>query len=122
MKFNKLAGLGIASILLFGSVGESLINTKPVQALEVSNNTLVASNDFVQAKKIVKVKSRRRRHHGIRGFRNNRRRNLKRNFRRNYNPVFINRGRRNHRNDVKFDNTFSTGNDFHEGFGRVRLF
>ena len=131
MKFNKLAGLGIASIVLFGSVGESVINTKPAQALEVSKDSLVASSNFIKANKIIKVKARRHRgrgfrrsfkRHGRRNFRHNRRRSFRRNFRHNYNPIFINHGRRNHRNHVHFDNTFSTGNDFHESFGRVRLF
>lgn len=118
MKLNKLAGLGIVSIILFGSVGESFINTQPAQALEDSNDSLVASSNLIKAKKVVKVKSRR----GRRSFRHNRRRNFRGGFRRNYNPAFINHGRRNHRNHVHFDNTFSTGNDFHERAIRVRLF
>ncbi|AFY55836.1 hypothetical protein Riv7116_3378 [Rivularia sp. PCC 7116] len=121
MKFNKLAGLGIASLILFGSIGE----IAPVKALEVSDNSLVTSNNLVLAKKVIKGKSRRHRrniHSRRRRFRRNRRRALRRNFRRNYNPIFINRGRRIHRNHVHFDNSFSTGNDFHESFGRVRLF
>ena len=130
MKLNKLAGLGIASIVLFGSVGESLVNTQPAQALEVSNDSLVASNNFIKANKIIKVKARRHRgrgfrrsfkRHGRRSFRHNRR-GFRRNFRLNYNPVFINHGRGIHQNHVHFDKTFSTGNDFHESFGRVRLF
>ena len=32
MKFNKLAGLGIASIVLFGSVGQLTLNAQPTQA------------------------------------------------------------------------------------------
>lgn len=115
MKLNKLAGLGIASIVLFGSFGESFINTQPAQALEVSNNSFVASSNLIKAKKRIKVKTRRR---GRRGFRHHGRRG----FRRNYKPAFINHGRRIHRNQVHFDNRFSTGNDFHESFGRVRLF
>lgn len=123
MKLNKLAGLGIASIVLFGSVGESLINTQAVQAFEVSNNSLAASTNLIKAKKRIKVKTRRRRGRGFRrSFRHNRRRSFRGNFRRNYNPVFINNGKRIHRNHVHFDNNFSTGNDFHESFGRVRLF
>ena len=121
MKLNKLAGLGIASLVLFGSIGE----TAPVKALEVSENSLVASNNLVLAKKAIKGKSRRHRRirRNRRGrFFNNRRRAFGRNFRRNYNPVFINRGRRIHRNHVDFDNSFSTGNNFHERFGRARLF
>ncbi|MEO1431425.1 MAG: hypothetical protein AAFV71_20675 [Cyanobacteria bacterium J06633_8] len=114
MKFNKLAGFGIASLVLFGSIGE----IAPVKALEVSDNSLVTSNNLVLAKKVIKGKSRRHR----RRFRRNRRRAFRRRFRRNYNPIFINRGRRIHRNHVHFDNSFSTGNDFHESFGRVRLF
>ncbi|MGB6295221.1 MAG: hypothetical protein WBF90_03430 [Rivularia sp. (in: cyanobacteria)] len=119
MKLNKLAGLGIASIVLFGSVGEYFINTQPAQALEVSNNSFVTSSNLIKAKKRIKVKSRRR---GRRGFKHHGRRGFRRGFRRNYNPAFINHGRRNHRNHVHFDNRFSTGNDFHESFGRVRLF
>ena len=121
MKFNKLAGLGIASLVLFGSIGE----IAPVKALEVSDNSVVASNNLVLAKKVIKGKSRRHRrirHNRRRRFFNNRRRAFKGNFRRNYNPVFINRGRGIHRNHVHFDNSFSTGNNFHERFGRARLF
>lgn len=121
MKFNKLAGLGIASLVLFGSIGE----IAPVKALEVSDNNIVASNNLVVAKKVIKGKSRRsrriRRNHRRR-FRHNRRGAFRNNFRRNYNPVFINRGRNIHRNHVDFDNSFSTGNNFHERFGRARLF
>ncbi|MDY6897319.1 MAG: hypothetical protein SWZ49_04480 [Cyanobacteriota bacterium] len=120
MKLNKLAGLGIASLVLFGSIGE----IAPVKALEVSDNSLVASNNLVVAKKVIKGKSRRHRRirRNRRGrFINNRRRAFRGNFRRNYNPVFINRGRGIHRNHVNFDNYFSTGNNFHESFGRVRF-
>ncbi|MCJ8281867.1 MAG: hypothetical protein MJK14_18930 [Rivularia sp. ALOHA_DT_140] len=121
MKFNQLAGLGIASLVLFGSIGE----IAPVKALEISDNSLVTSNNLVLAKKVIKGKSRRHRrirHNRRRRFIHNRRRAFGRNFRRNYNPVFINRGRNIHRNHVNFDNSFSTGNNFHESHGRVRLF
>ena len=121
MKFNKLAGFGIASLVLFGSIGE----IAPVKALEVSDNNVVASNNLVLAKKVIKGKSRRHRRirsNRRRRFIHNRRRAFGNNFRRNYNPIFINRGRGIHRNHVHFDNSFSTGNNFHERFGRARLF
>ncbi|MBV6627870.1 MAG: hypothetical protein KI793_33930 [Rivularia sp. (in: Bacteria)] len=121
MKLNKLAGLGIASLILFGSIGE----IAPVKALEVSDNSVVTSNNLVLAKKVIKGKSRRRRrirHSRRRRFRHSRRRGFRSNFRRNYNPIFINRGRRIHRNHVNYDDSLSTGNNFHESFGRVRLF
>ncbi|MEL6461207.1 MAG: hypothetical protein AAFQ91_23740, partial [Cyanobacteria bacterium J06621_15] len=105
MKFNQLAGLGIASLVLFGSIGD----IAPVKALEISDNSVIASNNLVVAKKVIKGKSRRhrriRRNHRRR-FINNRRRAFRGNFRRNYNPVFINRGRGIHRNHVHFDNSF----------------
>jgi len=43
MKLNKLAGLGIASIVLFGSVGLSSINAQPTQAQTVGQSIRVAS-------------------------------------------------------------------------------
>ena len=43
MKLHKLAGLGIASLVLFGSIGE----VAPVKALEISGHNVVASNNLV---------------------------------------------------------------------------
>ena len=120
MKLNQLAGLGIASLILFGSI----IEVSPAKALEASSNSVVASNNFIVAKKIIKRNSRphrRIRHTRRRRFVRNRRRGFKFNFRRNRNPILINRGGI-YRNHVKFDNSFSTGNSFQESHGRVRLF
>ncbi len=55
MKFNKLAGLGIASIVLFGSVGQLAINASPAQAqrarqgvtIAKKSQSLIASGSFV---------------------------------------------------------------------------
>ncbi|MEO0934550.1 MAG: DM13 domain-containing protein [Cyanobacteria bacterium J06641_2] len=55
MKFNKLAGFGIASILLFGSVGQLAINASPAQAqragrsvrVAAKSQSLIASGSFV---------------------------------------------------------------------------
>jgi len=55
MKLNKLAGLGIASIVLFGSVGLSSLNAQPAEALKarqtitvaVKTQSLIASGSFV---------------------------------------------------------------------------
>ncbi|MDJ0736666.1 MAG: DM13 domain-containing protein [Nostocaceae cyanobacterium] len=43
MKLNKLAGLGIASIVLFGSVGQLAINAQPAQAIKATQTTTVAA-------------------------------------------------------------------------------
>lgn len=121
MKFNQLAGLGIASLVLFGSIGE----IAPVKALEISDNNVVASNNLVLAKKVIKGKSRRHRRirrNSRRRFIRGRRGAFRGNFRRNYNPIFINRGRSIHRNHINFNNSLSTGNTFHESHGRTRLF
>lgn len=55
MKLNKLAGLGIASIVLFGSVGLSSLNAQPAEALKArqtitvaaKTQSLIASGSFV---------------------------------------------------------------------------
>lgn len=55
MKLNKLAGFGIASILLFGSVGQLALNAQPAEALKARQNitvsaksqSLIASGSFV---------------------------------------------------------------------------
>ncbi|MGB3649683.1 MAG: DM13 domain-containing protein [Rivularia sp. (in: cyanobacteria)] len=76
MKFNKLAGLGIASIVLFGSVGQLALNAQPVQAqragqsirIAAKSQSLIASGSFVTTEqdhptngtaKIVKVNGKR---------------------------------------------------------------
>ncbi|MEM7556415.1 MAG: DM13 domain-containing protein [Cyanobacteria bacterium P01_A01_bin.84] len=62
MKLNKLAASTIASILLFGSVGQLAINPQPVRANHPSNSfelagksgmskSLLASGEFVKAEK-----------------------------------------------------------------------
>ncbi|MBV6627869.1 MAG: DM13 domain-containing protein [Rivularia sp. (in: Bacteria)] len=55
MKFNKLAGLGIASIVLFGSVGQLAISASPAQAQRVrvaaKSTSLIASGNFVNQEK-----------------------------------------------------------------------
>ncbi len=72
MKFNKLAGFGIASIVLFGSVGQ-LVNTQPAQAqtrqgitVAAKSKSVIASGNFVNQEKrttgkakIVNVNGRR---------------------------------------------------------------
>ncbi len=65
MKFNKLAGFGIASIVLFGSVGELAINVQPAQAqsaaqgirVAAKSNSLIASGNFVKAEKATSGKA-----------------------------------------------------------------
>ncbi|MEO1801663.1 MAG: electron transfer flavoprotein, partial [Cyanobacteria bacterium J06629_2] len=54
MKLNKLAGFGIASIVLFGSVGQLALNAQPVQAqragrsvIAAKSQSLIASGSFV---------------------------------------------------------------------------
>ena len=55
MKLNKLAGLGIASIVLFGSVGQLALNAQPAEALKArqgitvaaKSQSLIASGTFV---------------------------------------------------------------------------
>ena len=55
MKLNKLAGLGIASIVLFGSVGELAFNAQPAQAqragqgitIAAKSQSLISSGRFV---------------------------------------------------------------------------
>lgn len=76
MKFNKLAGLGIASIVLFGSVGQLSLNAQPAQAqragqsirVAAKSQSLIASGNFVTTEqdhptngtaKIVKVNGKR---------------------------------------------------------------
>lgn len=74
MKFNKLAGFGITSILLFGSVGQLAISAQPAQAqgaaqgirVAVKSKSLIASGNFVNQEKrttgkakIVNVNGRR---------------------------------------------------------------
>ncbi|MEB3220371.1 MAG: DM13 domain-containing protein [Nostocales cyanobacterium 94392] len=75
MKFNKLAGLGIASIVLFGSVGQLTFNAQPVQAQTAQgirvasvSQSLISSGSFVTTEqdhptngkaKIVKVNGKR---------------------------------------------------------------
>ena len=43
MKFKKLAGLGIASIVLFGSVGELALNPQPAQAQRATQSITIAA-------------------------------------------------------------------------------
>ena len=43
MKFNKLAGFSIASILLFGSVGQLAVNVNPAQAQRARQGVRVAA-------------------------------------------------------------------------------
>ena len=59
MKFNKLAGFSIASILLFGSVGQLAVNVNPAQAqrarqgvrVAAKSSSLIASGNFVKQEK-----------------------------------------------------------------------
>ena len=44
MKFNKLAGLGITSILLFGSFGQLAVNPGVAEARPASETTIIAQN------------------------------------------------------------------------------
>ncbi|MGB3755083.1 MAG: DM13 domain-containing protein [Rivularia sp. (in: cyanobacteria)] len=64
MKFNKLAGFGIASIVLFGSVGQ-LVNAQPAQAqtgqsirVAAKSQSLIASGNFVKAEKATSGKAK----------------------------------------------------------------
>ncbi|WP_088243353.1 DM13 domain-containing protein [Calothrix rhizosoleniae] len=66
MKLNKLAGLGIASIVLFGSIGQLAINGKPAQAIKPTQTTtiaakpksLISSGNFVKAEKTTTGKAK----------------------------------------------------------------
>ncbi len=66
MKLNKLAGLGIASIVLFGSIGQLAINGQPAQAIKPTQTTtiaakpesLIASGNFVKAEKTTTGKAK----------------------------------------------------------------
>ena len=66
MKFNILAGLSIASILLFGSVGQLAINVNPAQAqragrsvrVAAKSKSLIASGNFVKAEKATRGKAK----------------------------------------------------------------
>ncbi|MEO1431426.1 MAG: DM13 domain-containing protein [Cyanobacteria bacterium J06633_8] len=66
MKFNKLAGFGIASILLFGSVGQLAISASPAQAqraaqgirVAAKSKSLIASGNFVKAEKATSGKAK----------------------------------------------------------------
>ncbi len=124
MKLNKLAGLGIASIVLFGSVAESAVNPQSVQALEARQ---VATNKAELVN--INFRNHRRRsfrHHGRRGFRRGFRHHGRRSFRHNLRHNSRYHGRRsfrhNDRQHLKFDKSFSTGNGFDEKIIRVKLF
>ena len=66
MKFNKLAGFGIASILLFSSVGQLAISAQPAQAqragrsvrVAAKSTSLIASGNFVKAEKATRGKAK----------------------------------------------------------------
>lgn len=65
MKFNKLAGFSIASIVLFGSVGQLAINAQPAQAqtgqsirVAAKSKSLIASGNFVKAEKATSGKAK----------------------------------------------------------------
>ncbi|MCJ8283423.1 MAG: DM13 domain-containing protein [Rivularia sp. ALOHA_DT_140] len=59
MKFNKLAGLGIASVVLFSSVGSVIVNSGVAQArpllrttrVATKSNSVIASGRFVKQEK-----------------------------------------------------------------------
>lgn len=116
MKLNKFAGLGIASIVLFGSVGELAINAQPAEALKVRQaNTAKAELLNVNFRHRRRRRFRRSfkrnfRHHGRRRFRHNSRRN------------FIYHQRRNRRNNLKLDRALTSGYRYNEKVIRVRLF
>ncbi|MGB6295220.1 MAG: DM13 domain-containing protein [Rivularia sp. (in: cyanobacteria)] len=66
MKFNKLAGFGIASIVLFGSVGQLAISAQPAQAqraaqgirVAAKSKSLIASGNFVNQEKATSGKAK----------------------------------------------------------------
>ena len=137
MKLKKLATSTIASILLFGSVGQLAISAKPASANHPHNNLelttksgtsealLVPGNfdtahnanaDTVELVNINFKRSFRGRRRG--SFRGRRRRNLRRYGRRNFRPY----SRHNSRQNLRFDKAFSTGNSVDEKIIRVRLF
>ncbi|MEO1373332.1 MAG: hypothetical protein AAFW70_03210 [Cyanobacteria bacterium J06635_10] len=140
MKLKKLTTSTIASILLFGSVGQLAISAKPASAnhpidsLELattsraSKSLLVPANfDTAENAELVNINFKRRgrrrgrrrfRRYGRRGFRRYGRRGFRRYGRRNFRRF----GRYNSRRHLKFDNTFSTGNSIDEKIIRVRLF
>ena len=66
MKFNKLAGFGIASMVLFGSVGQLAISAQPAQAqraaqgvrVAAKSTSLIASGNFVNQEKATSGKAK----------------------------------------------------------------
>ena len=65
MKFNKLAGFSMASMVLFGSVGQLAIGAQPAQAqtaqgviLASKSKSLIASGNFVKAEKATSGKAK----------------------------------------------------------------
>ncbi len=69
MKFNKLAGLGIASVVLFSSVGSAIANSSVAEASHVFRTTrstrvaskaksVLASGNFVKQEKATTGKAR----------------------------------------------------------------
>ncbi len=64
MKFNKLAGLGIASFVLFSSVGSVIVNSRIAEASPVRTTiaakpkSIIASGNFVKAEKATTGKAK----------------------------------------------------------------
>ncbi len=66
MKFNKLAGFGMASVVLFSSVGSVIVNSGVAQArpalrttrVATKSESLLASGNFVKAEKATTGKAK----------------------------------------------------------------
>ncbi|MEM6755425.1 MAG: DM13 domain-containing protein [Cyanobacteria bacterium P01_C01_bin.38] len=68
MKFNKLAGLGIASVVLFSSVGSVIANSGVAEAsstfrrnrttIAAKTNSILASGSFVKQEKAISGRAR----------------------------------------------------------------
>lgn len=144
MKLKKLATSTIASILLFGSIGQLAISAKPASANHPNNNlelttksgtseALLLPSNFTTAEnantgkvELVNINFRGRRRRNFRGhrrrnFRRYGRRNLRRYGRRNFRRNFRYNVIPNRRRNLKFDKAFSTGNNFDEQIIRLRL-
>ncbi len=119
MKLKKLAASTIASIVLFGSVGQLAARAQPASAKGEEAAILKAELVNINFKRHGRRSFRRHgrhsfRRHGRHSFRHHGRRSFRRNFKRN--------AIGNDRRYLKFDKAFSTGNNFDEKIIRVRLF
>ena len=123
MRLNKLAASTIASIVLFGSVGQLAVGAQPASASTKEAATLKAELVNINFKRRGRRSFRRNfKRHGRRSFRHHGRRNFRRSFRHHGRRNFRRNAIGNDKRYLKFDKVFSTGNNFDEKIIRVRLF